>query len=288
MSNPQPVIKWAGGKRAIVDKLLEVSSHTEWERYVDLFSGSLAFPLALNPKNLLLNDINSPLIHTYQTIQDNCGEFLQVLEDFDSDEKNDKESYGQIRESYNRNKTTPSLELAGQFIYLNKRGFNGLYRENQTGEYNVPYKYYKGSIYNQSNIKSLSKWFRDRDIQWESKNYLELIPTLVPGDLVYLDPPYYPKDGVSSFTSYWSTPFKVKEQKELAKAVKYLDRQGVKFILSNTPCDEIKSLYKEFYQESFSTTRSMRSGQGITRSNDQDNEIIITNIDMSPTLVFED
>lgn len=278
MSTPQPVIKWTGGKRAIVGKLVEVASRTEWERYVDLFTGSLALPLALSPEKLLLNDINSPLVNTYKAVQDNCSQLLELLESLDSDEKNCKEEYGTIREIYNQTKDCPTLELAAQFIYLNKRGFNGLYRENQSGQYNVPYKYYKSPIYYESVIRSLSEWFNERTIQWESRSYQELVPQLGPGDLVYLDPPYYPKDGVSSFTSYWSTPFKVREQKELAQVVKYLDREGVKFILSNTPCDEVKELYGEFLQESFSVTRSMRSGSGETRSNDQDNEIIITNI----------
>lgn len=287
-NTPQPVIKWAGGKRGIADRLVNVASHAEWDRYVDLFAGSLALPLALNPDKLLLNDINGPLINTYKVIQNNCNQFLNVLEEFDSEENNDKDAYNLIREDYNANKNNYTLQLAGQFIYLNKRGFNGLYRENQSGEYNVPYKPYKGSIYDRNNVKSLSNWFRARDIQWESKTYQELLPQLLPGDLVYLDPPYYPRDGMSSFTAYWSTPFREKEQVELSKAVKYLHNQGVKFILSNNPCDEVKKLYEEFYQESFSTTRSMRSGNGSTRANDQDNEIIITNIDMGPVLVFED
>lgn len=282
------IVKWAGGKSCMIEKIVNLIGNTEYDRFVDPFCGSLALPLQLSTSKLLLNDINAPLIYTYKSIQDHPEEVLNILEQYNSDDMNSPEQYGEMRIQYNNTKNNPpyNLEMPARFIYLNKRCFNGLYRENNSGQFNVPYREYKGDIYSEEAIKNFHTWCRNREIEWRSQNYDEIFDMCVQGDLVYIDPPYYPSKGKSDFTAYWKTGFSVQEQEKLAQKVLELDSRGIYFIMSNTPCDEVRNLYEGFYQESFCITRSMRSGKGKSKNNDEDNEMLITNIHSN--LEFED
>lgn len=284
----RPIIKWAGGKSAMISKILNIIGNTQYERYVDPFCGSLALPLELCPQKLLLNDINTPLIFTYQCIQDDLNDLIPLLEQFNSEELNNKDSYNTIRTQYNSYKKEEEyrLEIASQFLYLNKRCFNGLYRENSSGDFNVPFRNYNSSIYTKDIITGLKNWCVEREIEWCSQNYEEILDMCSPGDLVYLDPPYYPTKGKTGFTSYWKTGFTKKEHEKLAEKIQELHSKNIYFIMSNTPCEEIRELYPGFYQESYCISRSMRNGKGNNKNNDDYNEMLITNI--RSNLVFED
>lgn len=288
-SELKPVIKWAGGKSKIISQFSKLYSLVNCDRYFDLFCGSLSLPLELKPKKAVFNDINIWLINLYKNIKDNLPTLKKKLKKLNEKKYNCAEEFDIIRNKYNSQKEKEELsedeltEMAAIFVYLNKRSFNGLYRENQSGKYNVPFRNYNSSIYNETELNSLSKYFNDNKIKFKSKPYQDYkIKKFRKGDLVYIDPPYYPCNK-SSFTSYWKTPFLVEEQEKLAKFCKKLDKKGINFIVSNAPCKEIEKLYEGFNMEKFYIGRQMRSAEGksdVYEKKDENNEILIWNFDI--------
>ncbi len=138
-----------------------------------------------------------------------------------------------IEEKMSEN-TTESIEMAGYFIYLNKRSFNELYRENQNGKYNVPYREYK-------NTKS--KYFNENDVSFYCKSFNEV--EIFPNSFVYLDPPYY-ESNTSSFTAYTKEGFTKQNHRELFEYCNHLNANGIKFLQSNSPCSEITTMYNSY------------------------------------------
>lgn len=163
------------------------------------------------------------------------------------------------------------------FLFLNKRCFNGLYRENSKGLLNVPFRLNNCSIFCPENISELHKLFSVSNYKFTTGSYIKVFDQVAQNDILYIDPPYYPS-GRSKFTQYHSSNFTIEDQKELAFAIRELDKRNRSFILSNSPCDEIKELYEGFEMKEFQITRSMRNARGISNSNSGNNEIIITNI----------
>ena len=293
-------IKWAGGKSKIYPLFKVLYDIAMPTRLIDLFCGSLSIPLNIESKTSVFNDINSALINMFVTIRDNLPELIDELQKLDTEESNSPEFFMKVREEYNKLKMELQLQsqvrYASIFIYLNKRSFNGLYRENKSGAYNVPYRKYDSSIFNEESLRKLSKYLSKNEITFYNQDYSEFLYSMEdffqPGDLVYLDPPYYPSNE-SKFTSYSSKPFRVKEQEELFKFCKELDKRGIKFIMSNSPCKEICELYKEFNQFTFTIGRQMRNAEKGQETNEKklpyprpeiDNEILIWNF---PNLKFD-
>lgn len=277
MNELHPVIKWVGGKSKILDIFRTLYKESKPERFIDLFCGSLIIPLSIAPDNLICNDINTGLINMYKMIKKRPKELCDELEKLNKTEYNNKESFGKLKEEFNigiKNK----VRHASIFIYLNKRGFNGLYRENKKGEYNVPFRKYNTDIYKKEDILALSNYFKKKDVQFISKSIFDIdIDFFKEGDLVYLDPPYYPTE-TSKFTGYWRVPFLEREQKELAKLCRKLDKKGIHFIVSNSPCPEVEKLYEGFYQYKFKIERQMRNAKvGKGEKNNDENEILIWN-----------
>lgn len=279
-------IKWAGGKTLLVPEVkkwitdyLQENGINDYT-YVDLFCGSLAIPLNLDSDRMLFNDRNRSLIHMYHVIKTAPEELLQILTELNDNRYNNAEEFNRIRQLYNdeKHQETLSTTHAAHFIYLNKRSFNGLYRENSSGNYNVPYREYKSGIFNASTIRNLHSFLNQRDVVLTSDNYEAILDRIPENSIVYIDPPYYPVEGKSQFVAYTRHGFSIADQERLCEHIKNLDRRGIKFIMSNTPCPEIRKMYEGFYQESFLITRSMRSAKGKTRSNDEYNEILITNL----------
>ena len=276
----QSPIKWVGGKSLLISDIKQLISEITYDRYIEPFCGSLAVCLALEPNNCLLNDINTGLINLYNVIQNFHEEFKLQLKDILKDDFNNQESYNNFKNEFNRIKKEDKpdvLRYASLFIYLNKRGFNGIYRENSKGQYNVPYRQYKTTEYNTSIIDTLNTYFTRNNLKFLNKNYIDILDECIEGDLVYLDPPYYPCN-TSAFTSYWKTGFTVENQKELCEKVKEIDRRGVKFIMSNSPCREIEEMYSKFNMRKIHIKRQMRTAEiGKVNKPIDLNEILIWN-----------
>lgn len=292
----KPIIKWAGGKTCIYKYFKNLLDFIDIDniRYIDLFCGSLAIPCLLKPKRAIFNDINSSLINLYKIVKLYPTELLRELEILNDIKFNTKQKFLEMRTMFNVQKKTidrldknKKVKHAALFIYLNKRCFNGLYRENSNGDFNVPYRESKTNIYEKDDIIRLSEYFNTNDILFYNESFESLcnklhfnsLKTDVYSDIIYIDPPYFPCEK-SSFTSYSKEPFLIKEQIKLSKLCKQLDKNGIRFILSNTPCDEIKEMYSSFNQYCFWIGRQMRSGKGksdVYKKNEEANEILIWN-----------
>lgn len=279
------IIKWAGGKTKIQNIIGDLLKNIPHKRFIDLFCGSLAIPLHIQPELLVINDINNVLIQLYMYIKkkSTCNKLLLQLKIYNADKYNNKEMYNELRGEYNilkQNKKI-SIKCCALFIYLNKRCYNGLYRENSNGKFNVPYRHYNTDIYNKEHIYNFSDFLNKTNTKLYSKSYNDFdINFFKKDDIVYIDPPYYPSKK-SQFTQYWSTEFKVKQQQDLALFCTELDKKGVKFIVSNSPCEEIRDLYKNYNQHSFYIGRQMRDGKGNSQvyTEKEHNEIIIWNFE---------
>lgn len=246
MKNGVPtLVKWAGGKKQLLEQF-EQFFPKKIERYFDPFvgGGAVAFYLLkTHPeiKKIYLSDINEELIITYNAIKNNIEKLISLLKEYKL--KHNKEFYYEIRAE--DVKKLNQIQIAARFIYLNKTCFNGLYRVNSKGGFNVPIGSYKNpGICNEEELMEISKLLQKDDVA--VKQFYDAIKEAKTGDFVYFDPPYYPLNGKSSFTTYTKDNFLEKEQEHLAKMFKELDKRGCKVMLSNSDTNFIKSLYKEY------------------------------------------
>lgn len=293
----KPIIKWAGGKTQLLPELLK-RVPKEYNRYIEPFFGGGALFFALNPDKAILNDSNLNLMVLYDNIRDNpelMCEMFKRLEDEYNDLKTDEERsdfYYSQRQFYNDANNTEmrgTVSASATFLFLNKCGYNGLYRVNSKGEFNVPWgKKKQIKMFDGNNIFEVSKRLQrgnkttyeygiatyDKETLCDPNYYkrnLDYHPGLwVPlkDDFVFFDPPYY-----NTFTSYQKETFGEAEQKALAENFKTLTKQGVKCMLTNSNEDFIKDLYKDFKIEIVDVKRLINSDA----SNRVGKEIIVTN-----------
>lgn len=256
MSNKvKPFIKWAGGKRRIVDTLL-ANVPKDFNVYYEHFVGGGALFFALNPTAAVLSDINSDLITTYKVIQKNPHLLIDKLKEHGN--KHSEDYYYATRKNQIAD---DDIELAARFIYLNKTCYNGLYRVNNKGEFNVPFGKYKNpSIINEDIILSCSNNLQN--VELFNSNFASLNQQPSQNDFVYLDPPYHPiKD--NSFTKYAKDDFKKEDQLTLFNYCKELDSKGVKFMASNSDTSFINDLYKGFDIQKIIVTHMMNRSKNI-------------------------
>lgn len=236
----KPFVKWAGGKRQIINYIKDYIPEN-FKRYIEPFVGGGALLFEVMPNRAIINDINEELINAYIVIKENVEELIEHLKSH----KNTAEYYYKIRSLNPKNLN--SVERASRFIYLNKTCFNGLYRENSKGEFNVPFGRYKNpKILDEENLRAVSEYLNSAYIKIYSKNYTEVCEFADKGDFIYLDPPYYPLNKTSSFTKYTKYDFTVEDQIQLSEVFKELDRKGCYLILSNSNTEFIKNLYSGF------------------------------------------
>jgi DNA adenine methylase len=249
--SPTPFLKWAGGKRALVAQILEHVPH-DIERYYEPFlgAGSLFFSLPSElPK--VVSDYNSELISVYETLRDDVEGVLRELRKME----NTKENYIAIR-AWDRSPRFSSrspASRAARFIFLNKCGFNGLYRVNSQGQYNVPYGNPKTvDFIAEENLRAVSEFLNTRSSGGEFSSsitfgdYRQILKTASGyGSLVYLDPPYHPTSLTSNFTSYSSDGFGESDQIALRDEVIRLTRAGVRVLHSNSDTSFIRNLFSD-------------------------------------------
>ncbi|RME12651.1 MAG: Dam family site-specific DNA-(adenine-N6)-methyltransferase [Ardenticatenia bacterium] len=239
-SVPRPFLKWAGGKRQLLPVLLQ-SIPEQFEAYHEPFLGGGALFFALMRKNKIkkafLSDINCELIETYQAIRDIPNEVLALLRNYPYS----KEFFYALR---SRDRNSLSLaERAARMIYLNKTCYNGLYRVNKKGQFNVPFGRYKNpKYYDPENILAVSQSLQG--VWLECASFEIVLQNASPGDFVYFDPPYIPKSPTSSFTSYTSTQFSLREHEQLRDVCLELNQRNVKVLLSNSYTEYIFDLFE--------------------------------------------
>ncbi|QMS85107.1 DNA adenine methylase [Candidatus Xianfuyuplasma coldseepsis] len=276
----KPVLKWAGGKRSIlnlIENRLE-KLDTQNATFFDLFagSGSVAFHVADMFDHIVINDTNEELYNLYTVIKDDPISLIGNLEKLKS--SHSKDQYYEIREwdrSSEYKKIHKSDERAARTIYLNKTCYNGLYRVNSKGQFNVPIGRYENPKINDfKNIQTLSDILKLKFTICNS-DFSHLKKHLKTGDVVYLDPPY-DKENSSSFVSYTSKKFDVYDQERLKDFFDELTDMGVYACLSNSATEKIKDLYKEYIDDdSYITVQRNISSKGDSRIRAE--EILIDN-----------
>lgn len=289
----RPFIKWVGGKTQILD---EIRKHypLQIERYCEPFvgGGAVLFDVLqkLRPQKVLINDINSALINTYSEIKSNCGSLLKnllSLRDMYKSMSTDKRKslFYKKRNEFNSLSSNGSkqerLEKATLFIFLNKTCFNGLYRVNKKGEFNVPFNNAKNPlIYDEENLRACSELLQNVEIT--CGDYKSCVNFCNEKTFVYIDPPYRPLTKTSAFTSYSENGFNDKEQVELEKFVNEISQKEAKFLLSNSDPKNVDEkdeffdeLYKNFSIKRISASRMINSN---AKKRGAVSELLVTNI----------
>ena len=245
--SPKPFVKWAGGKRQLLP-IIAKHIPQKFERYFEPFlgGGAVFFNLVSQGRDAkwFVSDLNPDLILSYVTIRDKVKELISSLESHSESYFRDPTSYYyKIRESDPKRE----IERVSRLVFLNKTCFNGLYRVNSKGKFNVPLgKYVNPNIVNRENLLAVSKILQSKDISIKCQDFENALKNTASGDFVYLDPPYHPVSETANFTSYTEGDFGYKDQQRLFARFKSLDRKGVKILLSNSKSDEIIDLFKEF------------------------------------------
>jgi DNA adenine methylase len=243
----KPILKWAGGKSQILNELLKYCP-TKFNKYIEPFVGGGALFFSLAHPYSIISDLNEELIITYQQIQSNVEEVISILTSY----RNEEDFFYQVR-AQNVNRLSYS-ERAARLIFLNKTCFNGLYRVNKSGEFNVPYGKRKSSFLNeQSLILAASYLQKVTIIHSDYKSVLNEYAR--EGDFIFLDPPYQPVGKYSDFKRYTKEFFYENNQKELSMIFKQLVDQGCFVILTNSNHPSISELYIGYKQISLTTKR---------------------------------
>ena len=251
MGLPKPLLKWAGGKRqllpAIVDRL-----PPSWNRYFEPFGGGLSVYFGLYRAEKIgsctLGDANYDLMDTYRMVRSHPELVMEILKGW----KHNREQFEELRQVRRTSQWTP--EDAARFIYLNRTCFNGLYRVNMQGEFNVPFGKYKNPlICDEENIEATSQALQR--VTMYTGSFEGCLREAKKGDFVYCDPPYADVE----FTSYTKQRFGPNEQKKLADVLDCLSKRKVKWMLSNSDVSWVRRRYKKYNIDGVKARRSINS-----------------------------
>ena len=288
MINPQPILRWAGGKRQLLEILLS-SYPKDFDPHVNNYfepfvgGGALFFSLASNFEHVnfstveesshhfFLSDTNDELINFYKVVRDKPKLLIKRV-NFLANQKSEKDFY-RVRESAPRSETARAARL----LYLNRLCFNGLYRVNSRGLFNVPFGRLKNPVIcNSDLIFACSAWLQKAEIS--TMPFQEAVKKAKQADLVYFDPPYIPMSNTASFSSYAKEDFDMDDQQELAHTIFELSKKGVRVILSNSDTARSREIFGSLNLFSVSANRSI-SASGTSRVRVQ--ELIGTNFPLS-------
>ena len=271
---PQPFVKWAGGKRQLLGEI-QARLPKKYNDYYEPFVGGGAVYFQLNPNPATINDINTSLINAYRQIRDNPNELVDCLEKLDDGHnKSDdaKAYYYTTRDNYNERITSEIYDTltAALLIYINKHCFNGLYRVNSKGRFNVPFNNSKQGSYVQGNILNLSRILKNATIL--NQDFEKTCQEAKADDFVFFDSPYAPLNA-SSFESYTKEGFSKDEHIRLSKLFKRLSDKGCYCMLTNHNTPLIQELYQDYNIDVVSVRRAINSDA----SKRTGTEVIITN-----------
>ena len=249
----RPFVKWVGGKNGLLDQLRPLMPKT-FGRYFEPFVGGGAVFFDLRPDRAMISDANSELINCYFSIRDKVDEVIRILREIPINEKT----------FYHYRENIPVFDpprAAARTIYLNKTCFNGLYRVNKEGKFNVAWgkkepKQFPAA-YDFDNLLACSKALRSATIRVADFHQVECVRSISKGDFIYLDPPYVPVSKTANFTSYTAGKFGPKEQERLARWFRQLSDDGVKLMMSNSDTPTIRKLFKGFQIDTVQARRAV-------------------------------
>lgn len=266
---PRPVLKWAGGKTQLLDRILPALPD-KIAVYYEPFVGGAAVFFALAEQErferAVLSDRNPELVEVYRALRDDAESVIRALKRYHYD----KDEYYKIRASV----PAKTAARAARVIYLNKTGYNGLYRVNRSGAFNVPFGRHKNpNICNAEALLAAARALQRAQI--EDADFEDVAQRAVPGDAVYLDPPYLPLSRTASFTAYDRHPFGLDEHRRLARVFAELGRRNVRAVLSNSDTAETRKLYAPF---SIARVRVARPINSRANARGPINEILVKNV----------
>lgn len=271
----RPFAKWVGGKRQLLSQFRGLGLYpSDFDsvcgRYFEPFVGGGAVFFDLHPKNATISDLNSELITTYLVVRDNAEHLIESLKQH----VYDKDYFLKIRAM--NPATMSDLDVASRFIYLNRTCFNGMYRVNSKGQFNVPFGRYRNPIIcDEDNLRAASEALQSVEIL--NVDYKILVSKAKAGDFIYFDPPYYPISSTSSFTSYTKDGFAEKEQIELRDTFAELSNRGCYVMLSNSDSAFIRDIYSGLKNVTITTVSAGRAINSKATGRGKIAELVITN-----------
>ena len=263
----KPILKWAGGKTQLLEHLLP-KIPKEYNKYIEPFFGGGALFFALKPNNSIIADSNPELINLYRVIAKDVNSLISELKNL----KNEKDFFYDMRKK--EFSELSEIEAAARTIFLNKTAFNGLYRVNKKGQFNVPFGYYKNpKILDEDQLLAASKILKKTKILLGDFKDV-LCKHAKKGDFIFLDPPYLPVSKYSDFKRYTKEQFYEKDQISLANLVNKLSKKGCHILLTNSNHPLIHELYKDFNIDIYKTKRNINSKS----TNRKGEDIIVSNL----------
>lgn len=256
-----PFLKWAGGKSLVAsDVIRRLGRQTRESTYFEPFLGGGAVFFRLRPARAVLIDRNQIAIHTYRAVKDSVENLIVELNRVKTPEN--RATYEAIRNEFNELAT--DLTSSGQllrsalFVVLNHTCYNGLFRVNQDGQFNVPYGYYKRAfIFDSANLRTASRQLVESNALLLAGDYSEASARARRGDMVYFDPPYDPIDDTAKFTGYTSGGFGLRDQERLSDHAHKLVDRGCRVVVSNSPTPVIRELYADLRQDTVLVPRAI-------------------------------
>jgi DNA adenine methylase len=246
---PKPFLKWAGGKRQLIP-ILENQLPQTFDVYYEPFLGGGAFLFHILSKNpnqkCRVSDLNSDLVLAYVTIRDKVDHVISELKLHEKNYmKSSKSYYYSIRDESPKT----DVDKTARLIFLNRTCFNGLYRVNSHGKFNVPLgKYTNPSIVNEENLRAVSSILNSKNIEIKCQDFTSILTKSKANDFVYFDPPYQPVSQTSNFTSYTNKDFRENDLKRLSILCNDLDEKGTKVLLSNSDSSVVKKQFKKSWK----------------------------------------
>ena len=272
-----PFLKWAGGKWAIAPRLESLLPHDVRERvYREPFLGGGAMFFYLQPRRAVLSDSLADLVATYQVVQRSVEPLIKHLEKLRT--THSPEQFYKVRTAFNGEREAPRVERAAWLIYLNKTCFNGLYRTNREGSFNVPVgRFSNPGILDPTTLRLAQAALSHAELVHTTFDHLA--DRAEPGDVVYFDPPYSPLTRTSSFSAYADGAFTLADQTRLAGIFRELDARGCLLALSNNDTPDVRRLYEGYDVSPVIAPRAI-SSKASTRG--EVTELLIRNVDKYP------
>ncbi len=253
-TRPTPFVKWAGGKGQLLRQMQE-SFPSDFGAYLEPFLGGGAVFFHIRPERAILGDINAELLNVYWIVQNDVELLMAELGKHES-RKKEEEYYYEVRQ-WKPGELNP-VARASRTIFLNKTCYNGLYRVNSSGQFNVPFGQYENPmLYNRENLLACNRTLRGRLLL--ADDYRKTLSYARENDFVYLDPPYQPVSPTANFTAYTKDSFAENDQEELAKVFAELDERGCKVMLSNSATDFVRNLYGQYHIQRIRASRPISS-----------------------------
>jgi DNA adenine methylase len=250
-----PIVKWAGGKSKLVPALIE-RLPARWHRYFEPFAGGAALFFRLAPPSAVIGDINPDLLATYRALADDPDAVIRGLARHAR--AHGERHYYAVRARWADRATWPRARIAAAFIYLNKTCFNGLWRVNRAGHFNVPMgRYVKPTICEPAALHAAHRVLQAAELR--AGDFRATLADAGRGDVCYLDPPYVPVSATANFTTYASTGFSFEHQRALAATARALVARGCHVIVSNSDVPAVRALYRSFRIDKVRVARSINS-----------------------------